>query len=190
MPVETTRDPHHFALRLPCIDALFYEFDARPVAERTMRDEVHEHLLDQWEQVRKAPPRALTLMLPASERQSVDQAAVRAAIRADLRASCGPLRHAGPLSRRDRLTLAVGLGALVVCIGLATVLERLTDDLVVAGIAQGITLIGWVAMWAPADHFFKAIIPHALNRRRYREFADVEVHFSWIEEAPMASAGI
>jgi hypothetical protein len=67
----------------------------------------------------------------------------------------------------------------VVCIGVATGLERLTDDLVVAGIAQGITLIGWVAMWAPADHFFKSVVPHALNRRRYREFANLDVRFSW-----------
>jgi hypothetical protein len=169
-----------FALRLPSADALFYEFDARPLAERPMRDDVHEHLLDIWESVRASPPGALTLILPASERVSTDENAVRAAIRADLRASCGPLRHAGPLSRRNRVTLVVGLFALVVSIGVATVLERVTDDLVVAGIAQGITLIGWVAMWAPADHFFSAVVPHAFNRRRYREFADLDVRFSWI----------
>ncbi len=175
-----SHDPPEFALRLPSVDALFYEFDGRPVAERPMRDEVHEHLLDQWEHVRETPPAALTLILPASERESTDEDGVRAAIHADLRASRGPLRRAGPLSRQDRITLAVGLGSLVVCIGVATVLERLTGDLVVAGIAQGITLIGWVAMWAPADHFFKAIVPHALNRRRYREFADLDVRFIWV----------
>jgi hypothetical protein len=172
-------DEPEFALRLSSVDALFYEFDARPVAERPMRDEVHDHLLDQWERVRETAPAALILILPASERESTDEEGVRAAIRADLRASCGPLRRAGPLSRRDRVTLAAGLSALVVCLGVATGLERLTDDLVVAGIAQGITLIGWVAMWAPADHFFKSVVPHALNRRRYREFANLDVRFSW-----------
>src|SRR5437868_11117078 len=89
--------PEHqleFALRLPTADALFFEFDARPVAERPMRDEAHEQLLDQWERVREAPPHALTLILPASERQSTDEDGVRAAIQADLRASCGPLRQA------------------------------------------------------------------------------------------------
>ena len=145
-----------------------------------MRDDVHDHLLDVWERVRDSPPGALTIILPASERASTDEDGVRAAIRADLRASCGPLRHAGPLSRRDRLTLVVGLFALVVTIGVSTVLVRLTDDLVVAGIAEGITLIGWVAMWGPADHFFTAVVPHAFNRRRYREFADLDVRFSWI----------
>jgi hypothetical protein len=173
-------DQPEFALRLPEADALFYEFDARPVAERPMRDDVHAHLLDQWELVRDKRPNALTLILPASEREGTDENGVKTAIHADLRASCGPLRQAGPLSRRDRITLAMGLTALVICLGLATVLERLTDDLVVAGIAQGITLIGWVAMWAPADHFFQAIVPHALNRRRYRELADLDVRFNWI----------
>jgi hypothetical protein len=169
-----------FALRLSSADALFYEFDARPLAERHLRDDVHEYLLYLWERVRDSPPGALTLVLPAAERPSTDEAAIRAAIRADLRASCGPLRHAGPLTRENRVTLVVGLVALVLTIGVATVLSRLTDNLVVEGIAEGITLIGWVAMWAPADHFFRAVVPHAFNRRRYREFADVDVRFSWI----------
>src|ERR1700716_1739440 len=107
-----------FALRLASVAARFFEFDARPVSERPMRDEVHEHLLDQWERVREAPPPALTLILPASERERTDEDGVRAAIHADLRASRGPLRRAGPLPHQDRVTLAVGLAALVLCIGL------------------------------------------------------------------------
>jgi hypothetical protein len=175
-----SRSRPEFALRLPSADALFYELDARPVAERHMRDDVHEYLLDLWEHVRDSPPGALTLILPAGERASTDEAGIQAAIRADLRASCGPLRHAGPLSRQNRVTLVVGLVALVITIGVATALSRLTNSLVVEGIAEGITLIGWVAMWAPADHFFRAVVPHAFNRRRYREFADVDVRFSWV----------
>ncbi len=169
-----------FALRLPSADALFYEFDARPVAERAMRDDVHEYLLDLWERVRDSPPRALTLILPASERACTDEDGVRTAIRGDLEASCGPLRHAGPLTHQHRITLVVGLLALIITIGVATLLQRITDSLVVAGIAEGITLIGWVAMWAPADHFFRAVVPHAFNRRRYREFAGLDVRFSWV----------
>lgn len=84
----------NFALRLASVDALFHELDARPVAERELRDEVHDQLLDQWERVRATRPTALTLIAPAAERDASDEEAVRAAIRRDLRMACGPLRQA------------------------------------------------------------------------------------------------
>ena len=169
-----------FVLRLQSVDELFEEFDGRPVAERPLRQEVHDHLLDAWERVRAASPAALTLVAPAVERAATDEEAVRAAIHAELRASRGPLRRAGPLSRSERVSLWAGVLALLVSIAVSTWLEDLTDDVLVEGVAQGITVVGWVALWTPAQHFFNAIVPHAANRRRYRELADLEVDFNWV----------
>jgi hypothetical protein len=37
-----------------------------------------------------------------------------------------------------------------------------------------------VALWAPAAHVFKAIVPHAFNRRRLAEFADLDIDPRWV----------
>jgi len=169
-----------FAIRVSSLDALFEEYDARPVAERPLVDAVHDHLLDEWERVRDSQPKTLTVYAPESERASTDEQAVRTAISNDLRASCGPLRSAGPLSRRERVGVVIGVVFLISCIAISTAIERATNNVVAEGVAQGITLVGWVALWPPAHHFVNQVVPHYFNRRRYAEFADVEVRVAWV----------
>jgi hypothetical protein len=180
MPDQARVAPE-FAIRLPSIDALFDPLDARPVAERQLTTEVHQHLLDDWEHLRVARPRpeTLTLYAPASEQAATDQDAVRAAIGRDLRAFRGRLKHARPLPRHERLGTRVGIVLLFICIAISTALSRSSDAVLIEGAAQGILVVGWVALWQPAAHFALDVIPHMFNRKRYREFADVEVRFYW-----------
>ena len=52
-----------FAIRVPSIESLFVPFDARPVADRELAEEVRLFLFDQWELVRNddRPPKLLTM---------------------------------------------------------------------------------------------------------------------------------
>ena len=169
-----------FAIRVSSLEQLFNEFDARPLPERPLVDAVHDHLLDEWERVRDSDPKTLVVYAPEAERANTDEAAVREAISNDLRASCGPLRSAGPLSHRERMGVVIGIVFLIGCVAISTAIEHETNDAVAEGIAQGITLVGWVALWGPAAHLVLNIVPHRLNRRRYREFADVDVRIAWV----------
>jgi hypothetical protein len=45
---------------------------------------------------------------------------------------------------------------------------------------QGILLVGWVALWQPAARFVVEVVPHVLNRRRFAEFADIDVRV-WVD---------
>ena len=92
--------PKEFAIRVTSVDDLFAPYDARPVAERPLAEEVRFHLLDAWEHVRTAHPAVLHCYAPASEREQVDEHAVTAALRRDMRAYTHGLRRAAPLSRR------------------------------------------------------------------------------------------
>jgi hypothetical protein len=169
-----------FAIRLSSIDALFFDFDARPVADRALNDEVHEHLLDEWEGLRDQRPTTLVVYAPESERPHTDEQAVCAAITGDLQASREPLRRAGPLSRRERLELWIGIVFFLASIAASTGLDRLTNDVIVQGVGQGLVLVGWVALWRPAEHFVTQVVPHYFNRKRYAEFADVDVRIDWV----------
>ena len=61
-----------FAIRVPAIDALFVELDARPMPERPLSSEVRLYLLDAWERVRRQHPSTLTVYAPESERAGTD----------------------------------------------------------------------------------------------------------------------
>jgi hypothetical protein len=169
-----------FALRLTSIDALFNQYDARPVADRVLNDDVHAYLLDEWEGLRDRRPSTLTVYAPVSERAHTDENAVRAAIRSDLGASRGPLRSAGPLSRRERNALWIGIGVFVASVVLSTTSDRLSGEVLVQAVSQGLVLLGWVALWLPAAHFVTEVLPHYFNRRRYAEFADIEIRIRWV----------
>ncbi|MGI8507076.1 MAG: hypothetical protein ACR2MK_09815 [Solirubrobacteraceae bacterium] len=171
--------PDEFAIRVASIDGLFAPLDARPIAERSLDEDVRLHLLDEWEDVREARPSTLTVYAPAGERSGTDEEAVSAAVRANLRAYTRRLRKADPLSRRDRIAAWVGITIFLLSIVVSTLLDRVTSDVIVAGVSQGIVVVGWVALWVPAQRVAVDVLPHHFARKRYAEMAEVEVRFAW-----------
>ena len=50
-------------------------------------------------------------------------------------------------------------------------------------------VIGWVALWDPAQRVAGDIVPHYFLRKRYAEIAEVELRFAWYDapgNAPVA----
>jgi hypothetical protein len=169
-----------FAIRLSSIDQLFWEFDARPVAERTLAADVRWSLLDEWERLRDGEPSQLTIYAPESDRASTDEDAVRKAIWTSLRKASGPLRRVDPLSRQEKVAANIGIAVLLICVMVSTAMSQASNNVVVEGLSQGILLVGWVALWQPAARFVVEVVPHVFNRRRFAEFADIDVRFVWV----------
>jgi hypothetical protein len=168
-----------FAIRVSSVDDLFDPYDARPVAERPLNYEARTALLDSWERARDSEPAHLTIEAPATEREITDEQHVRSAISATLDAASGPLRHLDPLSRSDRVAALIGLAAFFLCIVLSTALDQLSENPFLQGLSQGLVLLGWIALWDPAARLVTEVAPHVFNRRRYAEFAEIEIRFSW-----------
>jgi hypothetical protein len=170
-----------FAIRLNSIDQLFWEFDSQPIADRAVTGDVRWYLLDEWERVRHAHPSHLTIYTPASEREDTDQDAVRTAIRRTLRSASGPLRRVDPLSRQEKVAAWLGVAVLFVTVGISSALDHLSDGgVVIDSISQAIIVVGWVAVWRPAERFVVEVMPHVFNRRRFAEFADIDIRFVWV----------
>jgi hypothetical protein len=169
-----------FAIRVSTTDDLFAPFDARPVAERDLSEEARRYLLDLWEEVRETHPATLTVYAPDSEREKVDTHAVAVVLRSGFQAYTQPYHHAAPLSHWQRVAAWVGtiifLGSIVVSTGL----EKLTDAVIIVGISQAIVVVGWVALWAPAERAVVDAFPHRLARKRYAELTELEVRFAWM----------
>jgi hypothetical protein len=168
-----------FAIRVSAIDELFEPLDARPVAERQLRDEVRLKLLDEWELVRESGPSILHIHAPASERPGTDEDAVGVAVRADLRSHTRRLHHANPLNHRERIAVWAGIMIFLLTVAVSTTLDEESTSALVAGISQGIVVIGWVALWDPAQRLAGDIVPHFFARKRYAELVDIELRFAW-----------
>jgi hypothetical protein len=179
MPNAQSPNPE-FAIRLSSIDQLFWDFDAGPVAERTLSGDARWYLLDEWERVRHAEPSHLNIYAPESDRASTDEDAVRSAIRTSLRKSSGPLRRIDPLSRQEKVAAWIGIAFLLICVMASTALDRVSSGVLIAALSQAIVVVGWVAVWAPAARFIVEVVPHVFNRRRFAEFADIDVRFVWL----------
>jgi hypothetical protein len=169
-----------FAIRLSSIDELFWPLDAAPVPRRDLSADVRWALLDDWERVRDDPPPFLTVYAPAADRERTNEAAVRASIHRSIRAASGRLRDIDPLSRHAKIAAWIGIVVLFLSIIVSSTLDRMSDVVVVEGISQGILVVGWVALWAPAARFVVEVVPHVFNRRRFSEFADIDVRFVWV----------
>jgi hypothetical protein len=176
--VKASRD--EFAIRLSSIDQLFWEFDARPVAERKISQDARWALLDEWDRVRELQPSTLVIYAPASDRASTDEQAVSSALRESLHSASGPLKRVDPLSRQEKVSLRLGLLFWFATILVSTWIDRASDDVVAEGISQGVVVVGWVALWPPAARFMTEVAPHLFNRRRFAEFADISVRFVWV----------
>ncbi|MBV9817694.1 MAG: hypothetical protein JOZ07_05020 [Solirubrobacterales bacterium] len=174
------------AIRLTSVDELFAPLDARPPAQRAISDEVRLSLLDQWDVVRDArrrprgaPPPTLELQAPAGERAAVDEAACATALRADLRHHAGTMRASAPLSHRDRISTRAGVVIFLLSIAVSSLMLREATGVLVDGVSQGIVVVGWVALWAPATRWGVDAVTHHFARRRYAELAELDVRWRW-----------
>jgi hypothetical protein len=98
-----------FAIRVSSIDELFWEFDVRSVAERSITGDARWALLDERARVRELEPPDLVIYAPASDRATTDERVVGTAIRASLGPASGPLRRVDPLSRQEKIAARLGI---------------------------------------------------------------------------------
>jgi hypothetical protein len=177
---KETASRHEFAIRLTSIDQLFWEFDARPIAEREISADARWAMLDEWDRVRELEPSTLVIYAPASDRAATDEDAISRAIHSGLDSASGPLKRVDPLSRQEKISLRLGLVFWFASILFSTGIDRSSQDVLAEGISQGIVVVGWVALWPPAARFMTEVVPHLFNRRRFAEFADIAVRFVWV----------
>ena len=175
MPPST----REFAIRLSSIDQLFWEFDARPVAERTLAADVRWSLVDEWKRLRNAEPSHLTIYAPGVGPREHRR---RCGSRRDPDEPPQGLRPAtsdrSPV-RQEKGAASIGIAVLLIRVMVSTAMSESSSNVVVEGLSQGILLVGWVALWQPAARLVVEVVPHVFDRRRFAEFADIDVCLVW-----------
>jgi hypothetical protein len=168
-----------FAISVNSIDDLFDDYSAEPLASRPLRDEVRERILNAWIDTREGRPEHLSVELPVEQRRDGRGEQVQAAIRHDLERAHDASQHIFRFTRSERREATVAFSFLVVCLVASSLFDEWTDnEALFVGISQGLVVLGWVAMWQPAQQMFQAV-SRWLSRSRYEELAQVPIEVTW-----------
>jgi hypothetical protein len=168
-----------FAIRVPTVDDLLDPYSVEPLERRPLTDEVRERILDAWIDTREERPEKLTIEMPDALRGDGLADKLQAAIRSDLQETSAETAKLMIYSRSELRQAQIAFAFLVGCIFISNMIDRVADDQgFVDSVAQGLVVLGWVAMWGPADRFFRAVFKR-LSHKRYRELAAVPIEVKW-----------
>jgi hypothetical protein len=169
-----------FGIRVSSVDDLLDPYSVEPVEKRPLRDDVRDLILYEWIDTREERPTRLVVQMPASQRRPELDRRLSAAIRDDLEQTYAESGRIRTFTRSERHEAWIGLGLLVICRTIAGAIDRSANETgLLDSISQGIVLLGWVALWRPAERYVRAV-SRRLNRRRYRELAQVSIEFDWV----------
>jgi hypothetical protein len=168
-----------FAIRVPSVDELLDAYSVEPLERRPLRDEVRERILRAWIDTREERPRHLTVQLPTDERRPGLESDLEAAIRNDLSQTYEASKRLHIFTRGERREAEVAFLFLVVCLLASSLVDKATaNEALFTGISQGLLVLGWVAMWQPAQQVFHAV-SRRLSRKRYHELSQVPIEIAW-----------
>jgi hypothetical protein len=141
--------PHRIQVRLRELAQLFNSMDPSPFHERDLDADAEEFIVS-WAR-EFAPAREFELVIhvlepPPARRVAAVEEAVRHFFRERATMKRLELRK---LLREGRVSLLVGMVFLLVCLVLGRIIGSLGPGTVATVAEEGLTIVGWVAMWRP-----------------------------------------
>jgi hypothetical protein len=168
-----------FAIRVPTVDDLLDPYSVEPLEKRPLTDEVRDRIFDAWIDTREERPKRLTVVLPKELERPGLADELDSAIRRDLRETADDAGKLGIYSRSNLRQAQIAFVFLVVCLFISNLVDQAAGDQgFFDSVAQGLVVLGWVAMWGPANTLFRALT-RRVSHKRYRELAEVPIEVAW-----------
>ncbi len=163
-------------LRLGSLEQLFHRLDPLPFREGDLSPEVEEYIISCGRELPKGSPISITVHVPDHATGPGPRIDIGDAIRGFFAGRAkAEARAIRDLFGDGRSALGIGLAILATCL---IVSWRLAEGATtpVSRIAQeSLVIVGWVAIWRPAEIFLYDWIPLDRNRRLFRRLAAATV---------------
>ena len=177
----TQRTAATIEISIRTLPQLFDSLDPAPLRERALDHAVERYILSAASEHVPSEPLRLSILLPESLRVHAADAAI--GIHEHFR-----LAHAqGERLYRRRLrigafALVAGLVILVLSVALRSLLRQVAERGLADAFAEGLLIIGWVAMWRPIDillyEHWESHLDHAMLDR----LARIPVDYSFVPD--------
>ncbi len=170
-------------LSLRRLPQLFNSLDPSPFHEKDLDPDADAYLVGAARELGHKAPIKLVIHLPADELTWADKSRVgeaihnyfdyrRRSVQRDLRLSF----------RRGRISLAIGLVFLIVCMTLRELVLTLPTEAFSRALAEGLVILGWVAMWGPLQIFLYDWWPTAQTAHVLQRLAEVPIELRRLDE--------
>lgn len=164
-------------LRLSSVAQLYHTLDPCPFRQGDLDATAEAYIVDWASELPRDAPLALRVHLPRAEQASEAAAGIPDSIRDYFTGRAeGERRALRQLFRFGRIALALGLLVLAACLGAAVLVARLPlHGPLERLLPESFVIVGWVALWRPAEVFLYDWIPHRRRMRLYERLAAAEV---------------
>ncbi|MGB9939397.1 hypothetical protein [Methanosarcina sp.] len=163
-------------LELHSIMQIFNSFDPAPFHEKELDPEAEEYIYNTVGEFPLKKPLGIMIYVPPSEVDKETEHTLKEAIRnhfsyrkvlTDIE-----LRR---LLQRGRRNMTIAIVFLFLCLLIIRLLSTLEGSLVNTMLSEGLTIIGWVAMWEPVYVFLYGWWPVVQKRNIYRKILSMDI---------------
>jgi hypothetical protein len=164
-------------LRLRTVGQIFNTLDPSPFREQDLDAEAEEYIAESAAELPRDVPLVIAVHLPRAECATALAADLPTVVRRYF--SGRELREASlrrQLFRDGRIALFIGLCILAACLFLSwQMAEGLLSGSFGKVLQEGLVIVGWVAIWRPAEIFLYDWLPIERRRRLMGRLARAEV---------------
>jgi hypothetical protein len=168
-------------VRVAELRQLFNAIDPSPFRERDLDPQAVEFIVEWGRDLPGSAPLALVVHLERAAGPPEEAAALRDAIHEFFhQRAVGARRQLRELFRRGRISLAIALVFLAAAIAASDALAMSFPDSHVTGVLrEGLLIVGWVAMWRPAEVFLYDWWPIRAEARLYDRLSAMPVRIEY-----------
>ena len=171
--------PFLIEIELESLMQIFNSFDPAPFHEKELDANAEIYIYNSVAEFPLKKPLELMIHLPSSEIDKETEKILKKAIRNHF--SYRSLLTDIELRRilqRGRRNMAIGVAFLFICLLITGLLSTLKGDLLKNMLSEGMTIIGWVAMWEPVNVFLYGWWPLSQKKKFYNKILRMDVNVS------------
>jgi hypothetical protein len=178
-------EPTAIAIRLSRLQQLFNSFDPSPFHEKDLDQDAEEYIVGSVDDFPLPKPLKLVLQLPADQLAVAQALHLEAGIHNYFTYRSGEAhRRMRFLFREGRIALLIGLAFLFMCTLVRQIAFTLWPNAAAQTLAEGLLIVGWVAMWRPLQIFLYDWWPIRHQCRLFAKLAEMPVEMSAAEALP------
>ncbi len=166
-------------IELKSLMQIFNSFDPAPFHEKELDANAEIYIYNSVAEFPLKKPLELMIHLPPSEIDKETEKTLKKAIKNHF--SYRSLLTDIELRRvlqRGRRNMAIGVVFLFLCLLVTGLLSTLEGDLLKTMLSEGLTIIGWVAMWEPVNVFLYGWWPLSQKKDFYNKILGMDVKVS------------
>jgi hypothetical protein len=165
-------------VQLRSADELFDPFDPSPAETRRLNDGAVSYLMARLKENAASDAVAVTFHLPATARTGSVESTLRLAVGTHFRRLADvTTSEIQQIRLLARIFIPLGFIIMCLCMVINQVLTSESQRHSVHSIAEGVLVLGWVALWAPFDFLLFGRIPLRRAKSYYLKLAKAEVRF-------------